>query len=102
MLAEEARQVTAADFFLAFNDEVKIDRQFPLLFDRFRDPENVAENLTLVVRSAPGKDVTVFQNWIERGRFPEFKRIGRLDVIMAVNHHGLATGLMFVLRPDNG
>ena len=67
MLAEEARQVAAADFFLAFNDEVKIDRQFPCSSIVSAIPENVAEDLTLVVRGAPGKDVTVFQNRIERG-----------------------------------
>src|SRR5689334_243971 len=101
MLAEETRQIAAANFFLALNDQVKVNRQFALLRDRFRDPKNVSEDLPLVVGRAPGKDVAVLQDRIERRRFPEFKRIGWLDIVMAIDHYRLATGLMFILRPDH-
>src|SRR4051794_9025442 len=101
MLVQETGQVAAADFFLAFDDQVKIDWQFTLFGNRFCNSKNVAEDLSLIVGRTPGKNVTVFQNRIERRRFPEFERIGRLDVVVAVNHYGPATGLMFVLCPDD-
>ena len=41
VLTKEISQIAAADFFLAFDDEVKIHRQFVALFHRFLHAENV-------------------------------------------------------------
>ena len=60
-----------------------------------------AEDLTLVVRRAAREDVTVLQNRIEGRRIPQFERIGRLHIVVAIKHDGPAAGLMFVFRPDH-
>ncbi len=41
MLTKKTSQIAAADFFFAFDDEVKIHRQFVALFHRFLHAEDV-------------------------------------------------------------
>ena len=98
---EKISQIAAADFFFALDHEMQVDRQIAVLLERFLDPENVRENLPFVVGRAARKNVAVFQHRIERRRIPQIERIGRLHIVMSVNHDGAAPGLMFVLRPDH-
>ena len=80
---------------------MKIHRQIAVLLDRLLNAENVRKNLALVIGRAAGKNVAVFQNRLERRRIPELERIGRLHIVMAVDHDRAAARLMFVFRPDD-
>ena len=101
ILREEIAQIAAADLFLAFDDEVQINRQLAILLDRLLHAEDVREDLPFVVGRAAREDVAILQHRIEWRRIPELERIGRLHIVVAVNHHRLAAGLMFVLRPHD-
>ena len=101
IVAQESRQTSAADFLFAFDDEMQVHGQVALLFHRLLEAEDVREDLAFVVCRTAREDEAVFQDWIERRRIPEFERIGRLHIVVTVNHHGLAAGLMLVFRPDD-
>src|SRR5216684_6041874 len=73
-----------------------------MLLDRLLNSENVRKDLAFVISGATRKNITVFQNWLERRRIPKLQRIRRLHVVMAVNQHGRTTGAMFIACPDNG
>ena len=98
---QKISEIAAADFFFAFNDEMQIHRQIALLLERFLNAENVREDLALVVRRTARKDVAIFQDRLERRRFPQLERIGRLHIVVTVNQNGAPAFLMFVLRPNN-
>ena len=102
IIRQKFRQITAADFLFAFDNEVEIHGQVAVLLHRFLNAEDVRQNLTLVIRRAAGKHVAVFQDRLERRRFPELERIGRLNIVMPVDHHGAPARLLFVSRPDDG
>src|ERR1044071_6647153 len=82
---EKGREVFAADFLLAFDDEGEVARQFSprpqVGLDRFK----VGEMLTLVVAGAAGEVGAVGDARIEGFGFPELERLGRLHVVMAIN-----------------
>ncbi len=100
-MREKIAEIAAADFFLAFDDEVQINREIAVFLNRLLNAEDVREDLTFVVGGTTRKDVAIFQHRLERRRIPKLQRIGRLNIIVSVNHHRLAAGLMFVFRPDH-
>ncbi len=59
MFLQEIWQVIAPDFFFAFDDEVEIDREIAVLFQRLLDAKDVGEDLPFVIRRTARKDVAV-------------------------------------------
>src|SRR5205823_5760667 len=80
---------------------MQIHRQIVMLLDRFLNPENMRKDLAFVVGSAACKNVAVLQNRLERGRVPKLQRIRRLHIVMPVDQHCPAPGLLFIMRPDD-
>ena len=59
VLREKLPQIAAADFFLAFDHEMQIDREIAMFFERLLNAENVRKNLSFVVGGAARKNVTI-------------------------------------------
>ena len=82
---EKTGKAFAADFFLAFDHERQIAGQgsagFQIGFDRFE----VREILAFVVRAAARENVAAGDARLEWRRLPEFQRLRRLHVVMAIN-----------------
>src|SRR5439155_13518373 len=70
---QKTAEVNAANFFLAFDNQMQIHRQVAALFDRLLDTDDVRKNLTLVVRRAARKDVVILQDRLERRRIPKLQ-----------------------------
>ena len=85
---EDDREGAAADFFLAFEQELHVDGEAvvggePGLDGGDGDPEG-----RLVVRRAAGVDAVVLDGGFEGWGVPELDRVGGLDVVMAVDEQG--------------
>ena len=91
-LFEEAIEVVAADFFLAFDDKLHVDGELLLRLEPGFDGLDVGEHLAFVVRRAAGVDLAVADLRLEGGRFPFVERIGRLDVVVAIDECGGRAG----------
>src|ERR1700724_2503388 len=80
---------------------MQVDWQIALLLERFLYTENMGEDLAFVISGTARKHVTISQDRFERRRFPKFKWIGRLHIVMTVNQNRAPAVFMFILRPDN-
>ena len=83
----ECCEAGGTDFFLAFNAKFDIDRQGPCSGHDFQG-FHMHVKLSLVVCAAPGVYLPLFEGGFERATFPEFQRVGRLHIIMAVDEYG--------------
>ena len=63
--------------------------------------EDVGKNLAFVIRRTASEDVTIFQNWLERGRIPKPDGIGRLHIVMAIDQDRATAGFVFALSPHH-
>ena len=82
--ADEVVEVDAADFLLAFEDELHVHRQPAVLLQVRLDRLEVHEHLALVVGGAARVDLAVADRRLERRRLPQLQRIDRLHVVVAV------------------
>ncbi len=87
-----AFDVFAADFFFAFDQEFHVDRQPAVLFEQPFDGFDQDIGLAFVVGRSARVDVVVADGGLERRRFPFVQRIGRLDVVMAVQQESRFAG----------
>ena len=90
MRVEECLKIRAPDFLFALDEEDQIHGQFAAFPQRLLDPEDVGENLSLVVRRAAREDDAIGESRLEGRRGPEIERIHRLHVVVAVDHHRCA------------
>ena len=101
VLREEIAQVSAPDLFFAFDDEVQVNGEVAIFFQRLLDAQDVRQNLSFVIGGPARKNVAVLQDRLKRRRIPKLERVGRLHIIVPVDHDRLAAGLVFILRPYN-
>ncbi len=99
---EEWREIRAADFLLALDEQDQVHRQVALFLQRVLDAEDVGEDLPFVIAGAPRGDDAVFDAGVERRPMPEIKRIDRLHVVMAVDQDRGPAFLFRPVRDDNG
>jgi hypothetical protein len=92
----------AADFLFAFDEELDIERQLPLLFQVRLDGLDVHEHLALVVGRSARVDLAVANGRLERRRRPLVERIHRLHVIVAVEQDRRCTGRAQPVAVDDG
>src|ERR1035437_1701707 len=85
MLFQKGRETRAANFFFTFDDEGEVAGQGRAGFEIGFDGFEVCEILTFVVARAAREHRAPDDARLERWRFPEFERLGRLDVVVAVN-----------------
>ena len=85
---QEAVQTLAADFLLAFDDEGEIAGERGLCGQISFDRVEMGEVLAFVVAGAAGEEGPAFDARLEGRAFPKFKRLGRLDIVMAVDKKG--------------
>jgi hypothetical protein len=83
---QESAETFAAHLLLSFDDERKIARQVGAGLQIGFDRVQVGEVLALVIAGAPGEKRTPFDVRLEGGGLPQLERLGRLDVVVAVNH----------------
>ncbi len=83
---KEFREVRAADFLLAFDDEGQITGQGSSRFEIGFNGFEVREVLAFVVGRAAGEKRSARDARLERRRFPQFKRLRRLNIVVPVNH----------------
>lgn len=95
MLFEERFKVSTADLFLSFDEEDDVHGQFLAAGQQFSQTEDMRQNLAFVVGRTPGEDPSLPNDRFEGRSFPQFQRLGRLHVIVAVDEH---SGLGRVLR----
>ncbi len=67
---EERREIGAADFLLALDEQDEIHRQIALFLQRLLDAKDVGKNLPLVVAGAARRDDAVLDAGIERRPMP--------------------------------
>ena len=86
VLLQKGREAAAADFFLALDDEGQVARQLGAGLEiRFNGLE-VREVLAFVVAGAAAEERAAGDARLEGRRFPELERLGRLHVVMAIDH----------------
>ena len=81
----KSREMIAADLFLPFDQESQIARQLNAArvvgFDGFQ----MGKELAFVVGRAPREKGASFDARLERRRFPKFKRLGWLHIVVAID-----------------
>ena len=81
---DEVVEVRRADFFLAFEDDLHVDRQLAGLLQVRLDGLEVHEHLALVVGRSARVDLAVADGRLKGRRLPQLDRIDRLHVVVAV------------------
>ena len=98
---QEIAQVGTADLLLAFEQAFHVDwqraRRAQPAFERL----DVDEHLPLVVGSAAAIETAVAQRRLERRRCPFVERLGRLDVVVAVDQKCRGARRMQPVRRDD-
>ncbi len=102
VLDEERAEARAADFLLALDEEDDVHGRRAGAGERLADAEDVREDLAFVVRRAPGVDAAVAERGFEGRRDPLIKRIGRLDIVMAVDEDGAFRRIVRRAGEDDG
>jgi hypothetical protein len=89
----EIPEADAADFFLAFDENLDVDRKFSVnLVEGFECLE-VDVDLAFVVSRAATVDVAVANSGLKSGRSPKVQRLGGLNVVVAIKKdRGFAGG----------
>ncbi len=85
VVCQESIQIVAANLFLTFDQKLDVHGQPSGFVHPRLNRLQMGEHLAFVVRGTTSVDLAVANLRFERGRRPEFKRIGRLDVVMSVN-----------------
>ncbi len=86
--AQQVGDDLPAALLLALEDEVDVERRAPLRVERRLICLEEAEDLALVVGGAARVEGAAPHGGLERRRDPFLQRIGRLDVVMAVDQQG--------------
>ena len=92
----------AADFFLAFDQDFDIDGQLAGGLLQGVEGADVDMDLAFVVGGAAAEEIAAANRGLEGRRGPEFERLGRLDVVMAVEKDGGLAGRVQRFRVDQG
>ena len=82
---QENREILAADLLFSFDDEGEVARQVGLGFQVGFHRLEMGKVLAFVVAGAAGEERMVFDAGLEGRRFPQVQRLGRLNVVVAVN-----------------
>ena len=93
MLGQEVVELGGTHFLFALDEEDQIARQRGSTADVGLDRIQVSQMLPLVVGRAAGIEVSVFDAGFERRGFPQFERLRRLDIVVAVDEEG---GLLWI------
>ena len=88
VLVDERLDRLRADLLVALEEEAQVDRQPPGGLHPGLDRLEVHEQLALVVAGAARVDALVLVARLERRSDPLVERVGRLDVVVAVDEHG--------------
>ena len=93
MFLDPSRKGRAADLLLALEDELHVMAKFAATKEIFKSLD-VHKELTFVIVGSTGIDGlltgrVLLDHRLERIRVPLFKRLRRLHVIVAINHHSL-------------
>ena len=92
--AHEFLEIRAADFFFAFGDHLKVQRQLAGRAQPGMDRLPVERDLPLVIGCSAPEEQAVLLARLERWRCPKVQWVDRLDVIVPVEQRGrLARGL---------
>src|SRR6516162_6148561 len=102
VFSEKTLQVWASYLFLSLNENDQIQRQIVVFREDRFDPKNMRKDLSFVVGRSPGKNLSLFNNRLERWRMPEIQGIRRLHVVVSVNEKRLSTRLTLVARDNDG
>ena len=81
-------QAHAADFLFPFDHDLDVDGQLALNIAERLQSFQVNVHLALVVGGAAPKEIAVAHGGLERGRGPQFERLGRLNVVVSVKKDG--------------
>ena len=93
VLGDVGLEIDAADLFLTLDQELDVHRKRPGRLEPGLGGLQVGEHLALVVGGPSGVEVAVADGRLERRREPGLQRLGRLDVVVAVDEQGrLARG----------
>ncbi len=87
VLAGEDGHLRAADLLLAFEQHLDIAGQRAAYGEERFERQNLREVLPLVVAHAARVEPPVADRRLEGGREPLVQRVGRLDIVMAVEDH---------------
>src|SRR5215470_15958396 len=106
MIAQELLEMDRADLLFALDEGDDIDRR-PRLVVPGAQGLDVAPDLPLVINRAAGEDgveavFVLADGGVEGGRFPLIKRLGGLDVVVAVEEDCGAVGLRRGSCENNG
>src|SRR3989449_527613 len=85
---QQLEQHAAAVLLFALDQETEVDRRSSRRLDRLEE----AEHLPFVVRRPPGEQLGVAHRGLEGRRGPLVERVGRLDVVMAVQQQRRCPG----------
>jgi hypothetical protein len=83
---DERIEAVRPDLFLAFDEELHVDRAFAMLQVRL-ERIDVHDELPFVVGSAAGVDPTADHRRLEGRCLPQLDRIDRLNVVVAVDQY---------------
>ena len=89
---DEVVEVRAADFLLALEHHLDVDRQRARLRQRRLDGLEVHEDLALVVGRPARVDRALADGGLEGRRLPQVQRIDRLHVVVPVEQHRRRAG----------
>ena len=92
----------AADFLFAFDEEFDIDRQGAVDGTQGFDCLDVGVYLAFVIGRTACVEVAIALGGFEGRRFPEFQRIGRLNVEVSVAEYGRLAGRVEPICVDQG
>src|SRR5437763_5518565 len=104
MLADELFQVRRADFFFALDQQRDVNRQSRVRLPR-ENRFDVTPDLAFIVHGAARKDrvetVLVLSNgWLKRWSRPQIQRLGRLNIVVAIEQNRWPALLVLVLGND--
>jgi hypothetical protein len=88
IVLNEVPQADAANFFLAFDEDLDVNGEFTVDVVKGFEGLQVDVNLAFVVGGAAAKDVAVADGRFESGRSPKVQRFGGLDVVVSVEKNG--------------
>ena len=99
---EKLLEVDAPDFLFALDQYEEVHGEISDLLERFRDPEEVRKNLSLVIGSSASEDEAVGDARGKGRSNPEVERIDGLDIVVAVNQNRAPPCLMKITSENDG
>ena len=101
VLPEKPDERLAADLFLALDNKRQVARQLGAGLEIRLDRLEVGEVLALVVAGTAREEVAAAKGRLERRTLPQFQRLGRLHVVVAV-HEKVRLGAVALSRGGDG